>query len=176
MFGISPEKGTSVLVKHEDWLFLDALLASKPEWTNLIELGTYYGLTSLYLGIIAGLRGGQVHTFDNIDQRKREIVKMWPDNIHFCHEDILKQSNGELVRWLRKPYTFAFLDNGNKPAEVCIYAKHLYPNSGFVAHNFGTEWTEWDIAYVVKEYGLSHYLWDLAHEMGTSCRAYIRQT
>ena len=79
MFGYAPESGTSVLMRHADWMFLDMVLASKPEWTNLVETGSYYGLTSLYLGVIAKLRGGQLHTFDNIDQRKREVVEAWPD-------------------------------------------------------------------------------------------------
>ena len=174
--GISSDFGTSVLIRHADWLFLDMVLADHPEWTNLVETGTFYGLTSLYLGVIAKLRGGQLHTFDNIDQRRREIVETWPSVVHFCHEDILEASNGELMRWLKKPFTFAFFDNGNKAAEVCMYAKHLMVGSGFVVHDCGLEWQERDIAYPIKEYNFVPILVTEGTELGTSCRAFVRAT
>jgi len=174
MFGYSPSGGTSVLMRHADWLFLDMVLASHPEWTNLVETGSYYGLTSLYLGVIAKLRGGQLHTFDNIDQRKREVVEAWPDCVHFCHEDILESANGELMRWLKKPYTFAFFDNGHKVAEVVMYAKFLPVGGGFVVHDCGVEWQEKDIAYPIKAYNFEKHMEDVALELGTSCRAYVR--
>ena len=175
MFGLSPDKGTSVLMRHADWMFLDRVLASKPEWTNLVETGTFYGLTSLYLGVIAKLRGGQLHTFDNIDQRKREIVEAWPDCVHFDHEDILEASKGEVMRWLHKPYTFAFFDNGHKAGEVCMYAKWLTVGSGFIVHDCGLEWEERDILYPLKAYHFEPFMQEEGLELGTSCRAFVRQ-
>lgn len=174
MFGVSPDQGISVLIRYPDWLFLDAVLSSKPKWNNIVETGTYYGLTSLYLGVVAELRGGQVHTFDRIDQRLQNILNAWPDCVHFCHEDILGQFCSELSRWASRPNTFVFFDNGDKVKEVHIYAKRLDVGSGFVIHDCGLEWKEEDLMYPVTEWGCSEYMKDVALELGTSCRCYVR--
>ena len=174
MFGYSPASGTSVLMRHADWLFLDTVLASKPEWVNIVETGTFYGLTTLYLGVIAKVRGGQVHTFDNVDQRKREIVMAWPDCVHFDCESVLDDARREVVRWVSKPHTFAFFDDGNKMAEAYTYGKRLEIGSGFVVHDCGLEWQEGDMDYLIEAYSLVPHLRDEAIELGTSCRCYIR--
>ena len=174
MFGYSPGGGTSVLMRHADWMFLDMVLATKPEWTNLVETGTYYGLTSLYLGVIAELRGGVLHTFDISDQRRPEVIATWPDNIHYCNADVLENTNSEVLRWAKKPYTFLFLDDGDKMAEAHTYCKHLSVGSGCIIHDCGLEWQEKDMDYLIKAYNLTPFLRDVALELGTSCRAFVR--
>ena len=172
-FGISSE-ADHIFISHMDWIFLDLVLAAHPHWTNLVETGTSYGLTSLYLGTVAKLRGGELHTFDIRDQRRSRVLAAWPDCTYFHPGDILAETSDELVSQIGKPLTFVFFDNGEKLTELNMYAGHLTAGSGFIVHDCGYECRESDVIQVAEKYGCEPFMLDIALDLGTSCRAFVR--
>ena len=164
-----------VFISHMDWIFLDLVLAAHPHWINLVETGTCYGLTSLYLGTIAKLRGGELHTFDLRDQCPQRILEAWPGCVHFHRADLLSKPSDELIEHIREPHTFVFFDNGDKEAEIRTYAPFLAPGSGFVAHDYGTEWRGPVVTQVLAELGFECVMLGVAVGLETLCRAFKRR-
>ena len=175
MFGISSRQ-TSILITHADWIFIDRVLAARQDWKNVVELGTWYGITTLYLGMCCLLRGGFCHTFDVRDARLEYVVSVWPDNIHFYRTGVLSETNREVVRLISRPNTLVFFDNGDKRAEVNIYSKHIPWGGGFIVHDFPGEWEYKHIAYAVESNGFTPFMELEAIALGTSCRCFVRDS
>lgn len=173
MLGVSMDMFTLQL-SNADWMFIDLVISKNPKWTHFVELGTYYGLTSLYLGICALLRHGSVTTFDVGNFRQDKIVKAWLPNIEFVILDVLSGEQPRVIEEVSQPNTFVFFDNGDKVREVNMYAKYMQIGSGFVVHDHIVQWNKQDILP-----GLSGFkplmnevaLW----QMGSSCQCYVRE-
>mmetsp|Transcript_55464 Transcript_55464/g.109964 ORF Transcript_55464/g.109964 Transcript_55464/m.109964 type:complete len:404 (+) Transcript_55464:166-1377(+) len=65
-----------------DWV-LDKHRSAFVSHPNIVEMGTFGGVTALYLGMAAGLRGGRLDTFDVGDFRSVAVVKNWLPNMKF---------------------------------------------------------------------------------------------
>jgi len=69
---------------HGDRILLDFVLDKhRAAIANITELGTFGGVTALYLGMAALLRGGYLDTFDIVDDRSETIKSTWLTNMIF---------------------------------------------------------------------------------------------
>ena len=78
---------TSQLQGNGDLAILNFILVRHTSILNIVELGTFAGVTSLHLGVSMGLRErGRLYTFDVVDNRHPNVKKMFrklTDSISF---------------------------------------------------------------------------------------------
>ncbi len=123
---------------HGDRIFLDFILASKPNYKSIVEFGTFKGLTSLYLGMSARLRSRakNFQTFDIVDLRQPHIISSWLGNMNFNLADLEKVPlNTDVVKSIINT-DFLFVDGGNKHVEAVLYAGLLKVGSGIFIHDY----------------------------------------
>ena len=137
-----------------DIIFIDFVLASRQDIRSIVEVGTFGGVSSLYLGLISKMRGGQFHTFDIDDQRPPRVLKGWLENMHFYEEDVLFKNpskstelelnempkNKRLISLLKKSEKeplVVFFDSV-KCLETKMYLQYLAkkPGSVFFVHDW----------------------------------------
>ena len=69
---------TSQLQGNGDLAILNFILVRHTSILNIVELGTFAGVTSLHLGVSMGLRErGRLYTFDVVDNRHPNVKKMF---------------------------------------------------------------------------------------------------
>ena len=148
-------------------------LQKKEGISQIVELGTWKGVTSLHLGITSKVNGIKFHTFDIEDFRIDCIKKSWLDNMNFYQEDVL-QLNERVVEIISKPNTLIFIDNGDKEKEFNMYVPYVGKNSTVIIHDWETE-----VDYEnIKKVALEHLIpleWDLAETLETHCRAWRKE-
>ncbi len=136
--------GSPSLMSKADYIMLDFLFAGNRYLKNIMEFGTAFGTTSLYLGMVSRMRGGQFITYDYLktDCRGIEIKRGWLDNMEFKQADILATTQAcprrgalELVGDCTpcaasvtvdvSNTDLLFIDNGEKIREASLYAKYV---------------------------------------------------
>ena len=71
---------TSMEFGHGDLMMINFVLVRYPTIKHIVELGTFAGITSFHWGIAAGLRGGELHSFDIVDNRIEAVKGLWALN------------------------------------------------------------------------------------------------
>ena len=126
------------------------------EVKTLIELGTDNGGMTAYFALQGYHRKMYFHTFDN--QKWLDFSQGLPRFLKletvFHHVDLFSKEGQdqviELINTLPHPMAI-FFDNGDKPKEWKMFAPLLSPGDFAVVHDWGTEFTEKDIAGVKVE-------------------------
>src|ERR1035437_1196591 len=77
-------------VEPQDVQFLGQLITGHPEWTTVIEFGTYCGVTALFMGLLMQEHGGQFVTIDQADNRIKKVQQAWLPNMEMHCMDILE--------------------------------------------------------------------------------------
>ena len=138
------------LMSKADYIMLDFVFRGHRNLKNVVEFGTALGTTTLYLGMVSRMRGGQTTTYDyfKTDCRTTEVKRGWLDNMHFKQADLLstrevcvQRENLELaghctpcdMNIAKDVYKAELLlvDNGEKIREASLFAKYL-PVGGVV--------------------------------------------
>eukprot|EP00943_MAST-04B_sp_MAST-4B-sp1_P006494 g6494.t1 len=91
---------TSMEFGHGDVMVLNFVLIKHPNIKNIVELGTFAGITSFHWGIAAGLRGGVLNSFDINDYRSDSVKRLWSMQQHmsFHIADVMQfQKEGEVM-------------------------------------------------------------------------------
>jgi hypothetical protein len=123
---------------HGDRLFLDFVLSKHQGFSRLTEFGTFAGVTSLYLGMVARMRGmATFSTFDIEDFRDREkVLPAWLSNMEFRLGDLERVPlDRQAMRTVLKT-DFLFVDGGNKLVEAYLYAGNLKVGAGLMLHDY----------------------------------------
>ncbi len=154
-----------------DRAFIDDIIFHNHHISQIVELGTFKGVTSLHLGMSARVMEKDFYTFDIEDLRPLKIKKAWLDNMHFYQEDILSL-NQNLVNIISKPNTLIFIDNGDKEKEFNMYVPFLGPNSIIIIHDWETEVFLKNIQETIDEFLLEPYNEKLGDMLGTHCKAW----
>jgi hypothetical protein len=157
IFGLTTDQMT-ISQRRADYLMLDYVLARHQEIKRVVELGTFRGLTTLFLGVCMALRGGDVITVDlpRIGQINKKVKSVWPDNVTRVKLDALKQA--DQISPFFQPEMLLICDNGDKYTEAKLYAPLLPDNSLMMVHDRQTEFNE---AQLVSELDLSCVYYDM---------------
>lgn len=156
---------------HGDLLLLDLVLCQHPQWVNLVELGTGSGLTSLYIGISAKLRGGTLHTYDHGNPAP-QFKRAWPDCISYHQQDLLSDPAGDVAENIKQAGLVIF-DNGDKVKEMQMYLEFLQPGCGFLVHDWGQEVRPGDMPPLVERHNLQPFLHEEAVALQSKFRGWV---
>lgn len=164
IFGLTMWQMT-IAQSRADYLMLDYVLSQHQEINLVVELGTFRGLTSLYLGIAMALRNGWVITFDKstAGQLDQKIAKLWTENVNQYFLDALNDVEG--VSQFFRSGMLLLCDNGDKAAEAKLYAPWLPDNSLIMVHDRGIEFDEAELEAELK---LERIYQDMAELLGSS--------
>lgn len=170
MFG---EEGVA-LMRPSDLLVLEWVFHQNKEIRYIVEVGTGCGLSTFYLSQVCRLRGGELHSFDHHCPRQR-YFDLWPACAHFHESDVLTEECQELIPFIHRPQSLVLLDDGKKPRELELYAKHLPCDSVLAVHDFVSEVaTHCDWLKIVSDAGLEPYLWEESVEWHSQVRCWRR--
>ena len=116
---------------HGDRMLLDAALGVARTGTtvaatrNIVEFGTYRGVTTMYLGMAARLWGGKFDTFDIVDVRTEDVKRAWLTETMQAHlldlEKMPAPSIDSPAVLAVQQADFFFVDGGHKDVEVWMY-------------------------------------------------------
>jgi len=125
--------GVPALQRWGDFALWEVVLNMHPELRGIVELGTYMGGFSRYLGFQALMRAMRFHTFDLELPAK-------PLGAHtFVKLDLWSEKAPAVVReFLGRP-GILLCDDGDKPREVATFAPILEPGELLVVHDWGLE-------------------------------------
>lgn len=183
-------KGVKALISHEETSFdyiQDAVKLHQPEL--VIEFGSaYFGLTLL---LHEASPNTILHTFDFRDGKEwmgkakglvdasfmfRLCEVAFNENVTFHVADLLSGEGNEFVLELlhQRKRTFLYCDNGDKPTEVELYAKHLRAGDILGVHDWPKEINS-DIPKVAKalEKFTPHEFNVGLKEVGASTRMFV---
>lgn len=122
------------------------ILTKNPQITRIVELGTYTGSMSIYLGL-EGIRNGiKVTTFDikdHLTPPTKELLKRL--GVNCIIQDIFADMDS-VKGWLSNP-VYLLCDNGNKKQEFAQLVPHLKSGSVVSVHDYGVEFMEEDTIY-----------------------------
>lgn len=138
---------------HGDRMFLDFLLSrfldpsASGRSPGFAEFGTLRGVTSLYLGMAARLRGGTLATFDVEDFRAPEVKAAWLDNMHFHRRDLsgawwADEGTLAAVREAVSSARLVLVDHVDRFAFAKRIAPWLQPAALLLVHDFPYEASE----------------------------------
>jgi predicted O-methyltransferase YrrM len=162
-------------VSQADRIFFEHIFKHNQHIKNIVELGTFLGVTSLYFGMLARLRNGKLTTFDIEDVRRDYVKKAWLPEMEFILTDVLGTPHPRVVELLKQPNTLIFLDNGDKSGEILLYTEYNASGNIVVPHDFLPEGkAEITVPHLAK-LGYKEYYHDIWTMTGSGCRCFIRE-
>ncbi len=155
-----------------DRIFFEHIWKRHPGIKNIIELGTWYGVTALYFGMLCRIRNGWIKTFDIVDVRIPEVKQAWLDTMTFLEKDVL---NEDVVEQTINSDTLLFIDNGNKTKEVLKYARYVLVGGMIIVHDWQVEVDKPCVLDNLWKLGFNEVYCDIAEMVGSSARCFIRR-
>lgn len=143
---------------------------------SIVELGSWQGGFALFLLLQAVQRETEFATFDTAPCPAWDtwVAKALGLRSKSSTVDIFEDDGAHVRKfldWLPKP-ALLFCDDGNKPAEVALFAPMLEPGDFLAVHDWGTEFNEPDLAPVASL--LEPVFLDESLKVGTVTRWYRR--
>lgn len=178
---------TGLLFAGADRQFMDFVMTAVPAAKTFLEFGTASGITSVYLGTAAGMRGGTLTTIDIHDARSPQAKAVWNDRyMRRIYADLLLAASTDC-----RPFSCVaanqtviqavaaadiwLIDNGIKDKETFLYARHAPIGCIAVVHDMTMDRTQFDLFdQPFRFYGYQPIFTDLAMSMGSHLRAWVR--
>ena len=157
---------------HADRLMFEFVLA-RHRFDQIIEFGTWTGMSSLYFGMAAAMRRIPFWTCDHKDLRPPEVKKVWLWNMTFAKLDLLKTVSEEVVSRVSQENVLLIVDNGKKEKEAMVYGKHMAKGSVMIVHDWVTE-VDPSLADRLAEDGYDPLYFEFAEYLASHVRVFIR--
>jgi hypothetical protein len=125
---------------------ISKVLMEYPNLGSIIELGTFAGVMTMYLGLWGAKLGIPVHTFDFEPNLSKDV---WPVfeklGIQTHWIDIYSERGiREVLDAVGKEPTYLVCDGGDKPREIGLFPRMLPTGSVVSVHDWGDEIKELD--------------------------------
>jgi len=164
----------NILHTRGDYLFLDYVLAQHKAINQVVELGTFRGLTTLYLATCMGLRNGSVVTMDlpGVGQLDQRVLAMWPNNIKRLELNVLEEVD-RIASYITSQ-TLLICDDGHKFTEARLYAPYIRGAAIMLVHDCGKEWRVDEMAQQMTKAGLHEIHSGLGKQMNSTYMVFKR--
>ena len=123
---------------HGDRILLDFVLSRhRADVRHIAEFGTGGGVTSFYLGVAAALRGGTLDTFDVVDARAPDVLKVWLPSMRFHKADLAGAVANDAVDAAIRAASVVLVDHVDR-LEFCrdVVAPRLQRRGLLLEHDF----------------------------------------
>jgi len=165
-FQFSPQFGWA------DLMMLDFAFTGHPNLKNIVEFGTYFGVTSLYLGLMSRIRAGHFKTFDISEKRHHLVSGAWLSNMEYIEVNLLTMPIDErIITTVGQDNTLFFFDNGDKTTECNRFLQYVQKGKNVLCTH------DWDIEVslpVIQE-SLNAFGWEpWAHKHAEMLGAHVR--
>eukprot|EP01101_Sappina_pedata_P006598 TRINITY_DN331_c0_g1_i1.p1 TRINITY_DN331_c0_g1~~TRINITY_DN331_c0_g1_i1.p1 ORF type:complete len:241 (-),score=85.63 TRINITY_DN331_c0_g1_i1:100-822(-) len=163
-----------------DFMMLDFMFTAHKSLKNIIELGSYKGISGLYLGAMANVRGGLFVSFDHIDRRSEAIKLAWARQPYMQQvmANLLAPApyDQNLLPYLGWRDTLYFFDNGKKIYEINSYLPFISKNnSPFCTHDWEDEIRLSDIQAQLTAYDYIQFAFSHAEMLGSHVRCFHKR-
>ena len=161
---------------HGDKLFLEFVLQRYPGFKKMVEFGTWTGITSMYVGLAAAMRGGTLTTFDLADQRTEDVKRVWLDGVMRMEFADLENPDAVAGNARRALQTadFWFNDGGDKDLEAELYARFLPIGAGVLAHDFSYDHARPQRGHLLEDFGFTPMYEDVGIHLNSCARFWVR--
>lgn len=160
-----------------DIFFINELLTDN-RFDHLVELGTYQGGLSVFLGLHAYANGIDVTTFDIRPEPGNEGWLKWKPllPITFHRLDVFSKEALSIVAKIAKSgRMFIMLDGGDKPQDFETYAPLLRGNDVALIHDKGKYIFKKQTDPIAEKNGLVPFYQEEADKLGTRILSYIKK-
>jgi len=150
MFGVTIYKSWSEIFQLEG-------LLNEYTFSNIVELGTGFGSTTIFLGVQGHLKGIKVYGFDN--KPLAPNVQKLLDAIGTVFEcvDIFTKVD-EIANLIKRPgRTLLYCDNGDKAKELEIWGAYLKPGDVVLVHDYTEEIKDADLDKACQKYNMERF-------------------
>jgi hypothetical protein len=158
---------------HGDKLFVEFIM-QRHAFKHMVEFGTWTGITSLYFGMIAALRGGGLTTFDIADQRNPNVLDVWLTSMTFQFADLESKIINKDAAMAVQQSDFLFNDGWHKHIEAGLYAKYLPLGAGYLEHDYSYDHARGQEEYFLNEWGFEPMYEDVAVHLNSCARFWVR--
>jgi len=153
---------------------LEALLNEYP-CSTIIELGTGFGSTTIFLGAHSFMKGAKVFSYDDKPTVTEPVQKIF-DALDVTFEVIdIFENEKKIIDLINRPgRTLLYCDNGDKSKELSIWGYHLKKGDIALVHDYPEEIPQYILDEAIDLYGLEPFEEEWFSEQCASHRALIK--
>lgn len=138
--------GITMASNYYTFHLMSKIMSANPQLRGIVELGTYTGSMSIYLGLEGIRKGIEVVTFDIIDLLSLESRTIL-DTLK-VQRVVCNLFDPEVQRHMRMMLSrfpvYLIVDNGDKPREFKEFVPMLRAESIISVHDYGIEFSDAD--------------------------------
>ena len=160
-----------------DIFFMNELLTDL-KFDHIVELGTYQGGLTVFLGLHALNKGIDVTTFDVRIEPQSDSYNLWKKllPITFYQLNVFSEEAKRIVREKAKTgRMLIMLDGGDKPLDFKTYAPLLEANDVMLIHDKDRYIFQNDVNPIAKANGLEPFYQDEINKIGSDIFCFIKK-
>jgi len=160
---------------HGDKMFVEFIMQRHSGFKKIVEFGTWTGITSMFFGMTAALRGGTLVTFDIADQRKKSVRSTWLKEMKFLLADLENPQalDDQAIKAVQQA-DFLFNDGWHKDVESALYAKFLPIGAGILEHDYSYDHQRPQKDYFLETLGFEPTYEAIGIHLNSCARFWIR--
>jgi len=159
-----------------DLFFINEVLTDI-RFDTYVELGTYRGGLTVFLGLHAFSKQSEVITFDIRPEPDKPVYTWYKEMLpitHYCMDVFSEEAKNIVRNKARRGRIFLFCDGGEKPYDFETYAPLLEGNDVVMIHDKGREIFEHEVTPIAKKNGLIPFHQEDADKVGADIFSYIK--
>lgn len=171
--------GNPIMQSWYDLFFINEILTEPTHvFKHIVELGTYRGGLTVFLGLHALTRGIDVTTFDIRPEPYKPPYTTYKELLPITYHNlnVFSEEAKNIVREKAKDgRMFIFLDGGEKPMDFETYAPIVEANDVVMIHDKNREIFDHEVKPIAKANGLEPFYQEEADKVGADIYCFIKK-